>query len=79
MALFAAAVARRLFDEKLDCMVSETLLGKLGAAPGGRRGLGVRDPKEGGAGGARPSGADMGAFPVPANVEGRLAVSREPV
>jgi hypothetical protein len=60
-------------------MVSETLRGMPGAAPGGRRGLGVTGPGgggAGGAGGARPSGTGMGGLPVPIYVEGRLTVSR---
>jgi hypothetical protein len=68
LALFAAAVTRRLFDKNPDCMVSETLRGMPGAAPGGRRGLGVTGPGgggAGGAGGARPSGTGMGGLPVP--------------
>jgi hypothetical protein len=58
---------------------SEILLGIGGAAPVGRRGLKFEDPGNGGGGGGgvRPRGADMGGFPDPTIVEGRLGGSIE--
>lgn len=77
--IFAADVDRRFAILDAGRIFSETLLGIGGAAPVGRRGLKFEDPDNGGGGGGgvRPRGADMGGFPDPIIVEGRLGGSIE--
>lgn len=77
--VLAADVYRRFAILEAGRIFSEILLGIGGAAPVGRRGLRFEDPGNGGGGGGgvRPRGADIGGFPDPTIVEGRLGGSKE--
>ena len=79
LALFTAAVTRRLIildAGRTSPRLAETLRGRGGAPPVGLLGAKVEDDISGG-GGARPSGAGTGGFPVPTMVDGRFGVSIE--